>query len=194
MCTESHQRVEVVTHDSDDEDEFLDRTGDVARKREMRGARATKREVTYTYDQLSAQHCEVLKDLQEMCSRLMEVQRLKEAKEAAASREEGDDLEAFMSNINKQLPDKHKTLTWKLRCIELRKEETRVRRLVNIARPAAVTELLPPQLPEGLILPGSQVKKTTCPTRPSSYVAANSNAKMVSNNKFCDMNFAEMIF
>lgn len=173
----SHERAEVVTHDSDDEDEFLDRTGDVARKRDMRGARATKREVTYTYTQLSAQHGEVLAELQEQCSRLLEVQKLKEAKDAAANREEGDDLDAFMKNINKQIPDKHKTLTWKLRCIELRKEEARMRRLVNIARPPTVTELQPPQLPDGLILPGSQVKKTTLPPRPASNVAPTSNAK-----------------
>ena len=57
------------------------------------------------------QHDSIVKELLEICSKLVEVQRLKKQLEEGGEQE----LEDFTSNIsNKVLPDRHKTLNWKV--------------------------------------------------------------------------------
>ncbi|KAA0197442.1 hypothetical protein HAZT_HAZT009717 [Hyalella azteca] len=146
----------VVDSDSDDEDEFLDRTGDVEKKRDRRYVRSSRREKTYTYSELLEQHTTAVTELHALAQQLLEVQRAKEATAGKDSDKDAEDLDVFMVSMNKLALDKHKMLTCKLKFIELRKEEARVRRLLNVARPASIAEVAAPSYPPELILPGTQ--------------------------------------
>ncbi|KAF2363774.1 Epithelial sodium channel [Trinorchestia longiramus] len=174
----------AVESDSDEEDEFLDRTGDVARKRDRRYVRSAKREKAYTYEELREQHSTALAELQELGLRLLEAQRAKEALASKDSEKETEDLDIFMRSMNKLALDKHKMLTWKLKFIEMRKEEARLRRLLNVARPADVAEAQAPSFPPELILPGSQRsvdKKLTVASASSKTQQSSAGAKNVSS-------------
>ncbi|XP_069997060.1 kanadaptin isoform X3 [Penaeus vannamei] len=142
---ESHERkrrdwAENDYYDSD-EDNFLDRTGDVERKRLKRMKNDGGKEAgsAETYDSLLTKYNGVIEELSSLEEKLGEAERLKQEADA----EEEDDLDSFMQKLKTQVPDKHKRVTWKLRAIELRKEELRLRRLTNVARPLGVPEMKP---------------------------------------------------
>ncbi|XP_037798611.1 kanadaptin-like [Penaeus monodon] len=142
---ESHERkrrdwAENDYYDSD-EDNFLDRTGDVERKRLKRMKHDGGKEggSAETYDSLFTKYNGVIEELSSLEEKLGDAERLKQEADA----EEEDDLDSFMQKLKTQVPDKHKRVTWKLRAIELRKEELRLRRLTNVARPLGVPEIKP---------------------------------------------------
>ncbi|XP_042880061.1 kanadaptin-like isoform X2 [Penaeus japonicus] len=142
---ESHERkrrdwAENDYYDSD-EDNFLDRTGDVERKRLKRMKKDSGKEggSAETYDSLLTKYKEVIEELSSLEEKLAEADRLKQEADA----EEEEDLDSFMQKLKTQVPDKHKRVMWKLRAIELRKEELRLRRLTNVARPFGVQEMKP---------------------------------------------------
>ncbi|XP_071515189.1 kanadaptin [Panulirus ornatus] len=142
---ESHERkrrdwAENDYYDSD-EDDFLDRTGDVQRKRIRRMKEAGGKDSGFVenYDTLMTKYKEVTKELENLEGKLAEADYLKQASESSRGAE--DDLDTYMHKLKSQVPDKHKRVAWKLRAVELRKDELRLRRLTNIARPLGVPEL-----------------------------------------------------
>ncbi|KAJ9593945.1 hypothetical protein L9F63_014659 [Diploptera punctata] len=147
-----------------DEDTFLDRTGTVELKRQQRMRAAGKKdpeEVVETYDSLVKKHSEVLSQLQELelehhkVSMDMNKSTVKQEDE-----EEEDALDAFMMTLSKPAPDKTLLNKIKYRHDLLKQEEVRLRKLVNIAKPANLPELQPPDktIPSSTVT--STIKKT----------------------------------
>ncbi|XP_050687166.1 kanadaptin-like isoform X1 [Eriocheir sinensis] len=160
---ESHQQrkrdwAENDYYDSD-EDDFLDRTGDIQRRRLKRmkaSGSAGQEGGAETYDSLIKKYRNATEELADLERKLAEAEAIKEASKAQRGGEGGeDDLDSFMHSLKSQVPDKHKRVTWKLRAIELRKDELKLRRLVNIARPLGVPELKPYQSMHGTGAGGS---------------------------------------
>ena len=83
-----------------DEDEFMDRTGDIGRKRKMRMKMAGKTEgdTIETYDSLLAKHKKAEEDMVEMENELKKaMQRKAEAEKRSAS----GDLDSYLSELKK---------------------------------------------------------------------------------------------
>lgn len=124
-----------------DEDEFLDRTGAVEKKRQQRMRAAGKLETqTETYDSL-------VKKQEELASKIVaienELQELSNSKKNKADISEDEDaLDAFMSNLSSQVPDDKLISKLKSQLLQLRKEEVHVKKLVSIACPASLPILV----------------------------------------------------
>ncbi|KAB7503820.1 Kanadaptin [Armadillidium nasatum] len=122
-----------------DEDEFLDRTGDIERKREQRRKEleASKGVVEVeTYDSL---YDEVVSTLEKLETDLKKSEGHKY--EENDLKADSDDLDSYMLHLSSELPDKHKRAAWKIEVIKLSKEEWKLRKLVNVARPLGVPEI-----------------------------------------------------
>ncbi|MPC12370.1 uncharacterized protein E2C01_005061 [Portunus trituberculatus] len=142
-----------------DEDDFLDRTGDIQRRR-LKRMKATqtagKDGDAENYDSLMKKYTKTTEELADLEGKLAEAAAVQEASKAGKGQAPEDDLDSFMHSLKFQAPDKHKRVTWKLRAIELRKEELKLRRLVNIARPLGIPELKPYQSQHGTVAGGSR--------------------------------------
>ncbi|KAK8376160.1 hypothetical protein O3P69_008702 [Scylla paramamosain] len=142
-----------------DEDDFLDRTGDIQRRRlkRMKATQAAGKDGdAETYDSLMKKYTQATEELVDLEGKLAEAAAVQEASKAGRGQAPEDDLDSFMHSLKFQAPDKHKRVTWKLRAIELRKEELKLRRLVNIARPLGIPELKPYQSQHGTAAGGSR--------------------------------------
>ncbi|KAK8782918.1 hypothetical protein V5799_015741 [Amblyomma americanum] len=160
-CHEGRKRKEKNWEENDyydsDEDTFLDRTGTIEKKREMRKKMARKEtpEVD-TYDTL----LEKLRIVEEQIGQLQT--KLEESKKASerAEGEADDSLEAFMSALkSRSLEDKTQRSRWRQELAGLLQERLRLTRVANIAKPAHL-----PPLTNALLMPqargdGSGVKK-----------------------------------
>ncbi|XP_069702821.1 kanadaptin [Periplaneta americana] len=131
-----------------DEDTFLDRTGTVEKKRQQRMRAAGKKdptEVVETYDSLLKKHSDLLLELQKL-----ELQLQKAVVNVASSstkdneNDEEDALDAFMMKLSAPAADRKQVTKIKSQIAALKQEEVRLRKLVNIARPANIPELQPP--------------------------------------------------
>ncbi|XP_011403013.2 PREDICTED: kanadaptin-like [Amphimedon queenslandica] len=141
-----------------DEDNFLDRTGDVDKKRKTRMKRVGKIEDTVeTYESLSSKLSAVETELKELH------QSLENSKKGISG--SGDSLDSFMKSISSQV-DKQKQSEMKLRIHQLKKEEVRLRKLVKVAEPYR----LPDSIKIGTIStpPSSKIftKQTECQDNP----------------------------
>ncbi|XP_012265159.2 kanadaptin [Athalia rosae] len=129
-----------------DEDNFLDRTGSIEKKRLQRMRMAGKLEDTVeTYTSLLEKHKAVVKQITDIEKNLHSAQKQKVA-EVNSSDE--DALDTFMSNLNSVVPNKSETIKMKLELQTLRKEEMRLINLVNIAKPANLPPLKPQKTAE----------------------------------------------
>uniref|UniRef100_A0A3Q0RWN5 Solute carrier family 4 member 1 adaptor protein n=1 Tax=Amphilophus citrinellus TaxID=61819 RepID=A0A3Q0RWN5_AMPCI len=120
-------------YDSDD-DTFLDRTGTVERKRQERMKKAGKiEERPETYDSLVAKLAEVEKELAETQKKLSS---------SASSAE--DSLEAFMTAVKSEVAmDAVVRRKLHVHVADLRRDAQRLRKLVELTRPAQMPSLLP---------------------------------------------------
>ncbi|XP_046545133.1 kanadaptin-like isoform X2 [Haliotis rubra] len=139
---ESHKRKEKNWEDNDfydsDEDTFLDRTGTIEKKRVQRMKKAGKIEdKAETYDSLMTKHTNVSKEIEEIEAKLEKAK----ADAAAFDNEEVDALDAYMSAIKSGVMDTKTKMKLKRQLIELKQEEQKLRRLVNLAKPASLPEL-----------------------------------------------------
>lgn len=134
---ESRQRKKKKWEENDyydsDEDTFLDRTGSIEKKREMR-KRIEKKNVAETYESID----EKLKIVSEEIEDIM--RKLSASKSGAASENtsETDSLEAYMSTLsdNKEAAsDKIERRKLRYRLQEAEKEKAHLEKLLNIARP-----------------------------------------------------------
>merc|ERR1712029_397056 len=123
-----------------DEDEFLDRTGDIEMKRKKRMKLAgVTTDTIETYDSLTKKVEEVEKEQKELEIRLNEV--LKQ-KAAAEQNESENDLDKYMADLKKgQNVNKEVVSKLKLRQKELSTEKERLVKLINIAKPTHMPEL-----------------------------------------------------
>ncbi|TMW40782.1 hypothetical protein DOY81_014138 [Sarcophaga bullata] len=123
------------SQDSDsDDDEFWDRTGDVARKKQRKANANTS--VTLTYEDLLKQEADLDVQIKEIENNILVYQeQQKLAKSQMAT--DGDDLDAFMENLQGKDTKLDKTEIRKLRLEEqrLKSDKQRVQRLIKIAKP-----------------------------------------------------------
>ncbi|XP_061116872.1 kanadaptin [Conger conger] len=141
-------------YDSDD-DTFLDRTGVVERKRKERMKRAGKiEERPETYDSLVLKLAGAEKELTET------EKKLSASEKGGAHSSSEDPLDAFMSEVRSSASmDGVERRKLHLHVSELRREAARLRRLVELTRPAQLPALQPgsqssdPGQPRKLVLP-----------------------------------------
>uniref|UniRef100_A0A0L8GLK9 Uncharacterized protein n=1 Tax=Octopus bimaculoides TaxID=37653 RepID=A0A0L8GLK9_OCTBM len=138
-CSESRKRKKKNWEENDfydsDEDTFLDRTGTIEKKREQRMKKAGKLDdKAETYDSLSEKHTEILQEMQEIEEKL---EKARADAEAAESNEDLDALDAYMNSIKSGMMDTKTRLKLKRRLLELRPQEQRLRKLMNIAKPVS---------------------------------------------------------
>ncbi|KAH3699321.1 hypothetical protein DPMN_074277 [Dreissena polymorpha] len=118
-----------------DEDTYLDRTGVIEKKREMRKHKVGKSDQsTETYDTLMAKHEEITKEIEEIEAKLAHAK----AQAAAMDSDDLDALDAYMSAIKSGMMDTKTKMKLKRQLMELKQEEQKVRKLVNIAKPASL--------------------------------------------------------
>ncbi|XP_064550627.1 kanadaptin [Drosophila montana] len=131
--------------DSDDEDEFWDRTGDVARKKQRKAN--TSASVTLTYDDLLKQELELDAELQKVEQEIGAYQqnekRLKEL--AVQQQSDGDDLDNFMDTLSENVTQLDKTEIKKLRMEQqrIKSEQQKLQRLIKIAKPTDLPFVTP---------------------------------------------------
>ncbi|EDV48574.1 kanadaptin [Drosophila erecta] len=137
---EAQKRKLLKKGDSDDEDEFWDRTGDVARKKQRKENAGVS--VTLTYEDLLKQEIDLNIELEKVEQEISTYQlKEKKLKELAAKQEtEGDDLDNFMDLLTKDVEKLDKTEIKKLRLEQqrLKGEQQKVERLLKIAKPTAL--------------------------------------------------------
>ncbi|KAH8308284.1 hypothetical protein KR059_009900 [Drosophila kikkawai] len=137
---EAQKRKIVKAGDSDDEDDFWDRTGDVERKKQRLAHSGAS--VTLTYEDLLKQESDLnaLMDKVELeiGSYQQKERKLKEMAEKQKS--VGDDLDNFMDMLNEDVEQLDKTEIKKLRLEQqrLKSEQQKVQRLLKIAKPTAL--------------------------------------------------------
>ncbi|ELU12873.1 hypothetical protein CAPTEDRAFT_223125 [Capitella teleta] len=134
-------------YDSDD-DEFLDRTGDIERKRKMRMKMfGHKKEQAATYESLVPQLEEVEKEIAELELKLEKAKSETETLEAQGM----DALDAYMTAIKAGNMDTKTRMSIKRSLVDLRREQQRLSAMVKVARPVHLPSLqkLPAQ-PEKL--------------------------------------------
>lgn len=125
-----------------DEDIYLDRTGTIEKKRQIRMNKVGKSgKSAETYDSLLERHTEIVMEMQEIENKLAQAK----AEAAAFENEEVDALDAYMTAIKSGAMDTKTKMKLKCRLLELKQEEQKVRKLVNIAKPASLPELKVPE-------------------------------------------------
>ncbi|KOC68793.1 Kanadaptin [Habropoda laboriosa] len=126
-----------------DEDNFLDRTGSVERKREQRMRLAGKLdEKVETYDSLLEKHREVLKRISHLSTSMKNWQTANDATKKETTEE--DALDAFMSSLSSYALTKSDIAKMKLELQNLRREEAGLIKLLNLTRPANLPALSSP--------------------------------------------------
>ncbi|XP_066580937.1 kanadaptin-like [Prorops nasuta] len=129
---------EADFYDSD-EDEFLDRTGTIAKKREKRKRLAGKSE-----NQVET-HSSLVEKLDIVTKKIVELEYNLKASEKLnkmdMTNDDEDALDAFMSNLNSTALSKDDKIKIKLELQGLKREEERLVKLVNISRPANLPPL-----------------------------------------------------
>uniref|UniRef100_A0A3Q2FFR1 Solute carrier family 4 member 1 adaptor protein n=1 Tax=Cyprinodon variegatus TaxID=28743 RepID=A0A3Q2FFR1_CYPVA len=125
-------------YDSDD-DTFLDRTGTVERKRQERMKKAGKiEERTETYESLVAKLSSVEKELADT------QKKLNAGKQGSSASCAEDSLDAFMTAVRSEAAmDAVQRRKLHIHVADLRKEAQRLRKLVDLTRPAQMPSLLP---------------------------------------------------
>ncbi|XP_044262562.1 kanadaptin [Tribolium madens] len=127
-------------YDSDD-DTFLDRTGAIEKKREMR-IKAKVPQKAETYESLMEKEKEISDCIRKLECELEECQ--KSLASVGTSSTEADPLDSFMMELKQSKPSKQSVNKLKSELIKLKQEHGNVIKLVNIAKPAS----LPPLVPE----------------------------------------------
>ncbi|XP_054714718.1 kanadaptin-like [Uloborus diversus] len=135
---ESRQRKKKKWEENDyydsDEDTFLDRTGVIERKREMRKM-AEKKFESETYESLQMKLKGIEIEIEDIKSKICAE---KNTTNSAASQREDDSLDAYMSTLSEtdKVPsDKFERTKLKVRLAEAEKEKSRLEKMLDIAKP-----------------------------------------------------------
>nr|XP_003700466.1 PREDICTED: kanadaptin isoform X1 [Megachile rotundata] len=123
-----------------DEDNFLDRTGSVEKKREQRMRLAGKLEdKAETYDSLLEKHKQVTKRISHLSN---SIENWQNANSIEKETTDEDALDAFMSSLNSSALTKSDIAKMKVELQNLRKEEASLTKLLNLTRPANLPALV----------------------------------------------------
>ncbi|KAK3608661.1 hypothetical protein CHS0354_042673 [Potamilus streckersoni] len=118
-----------------EEDTYLDRTGTIEKKRQMRMKQSGKDELAVeTYDSLVEKHTAVIQEIETIQAKLDKAK----ADAAAYESEEVDALDAYMSAIKGGVMDTKTKMKLKRQLMELKQEEMKLSKLVKIAKPASM--------------------------------------------------------
>ncbi|XP_055851533.1 kanadaptin [Episyrphus balteatus] len=131
----------IVKPDSDDEDDFFDRTGDVERKKMRKSNPSTS--VTVTYEDLLSQEIELEEKLKQVKAKMEEYQELaRQVKES--KKQQIEDLDTFMENLTDAQTVLEKSDLWKLQMEEkqLLVDQTKLKRLIQIAKPIELPAII----------------------------------------------------
>ncbi|CAK9796831.1 SLC4A1AP [Anthophora plagiata] len=140
-----------------DEDNFLDRTGAVEKKREQRMRLAGKLdEKVETYDSLLEKHREVVKRISHLSTTMDNWQSANDASKKETTEE--DALDVFMSSLSSNALTKSDIANMKLELQNLRREEASLTKLLNLTRPANLPALSSPDISDQII---TEAKTTT---------------------------------
>ncbi|KAJ6634434.1 Kanadaptin, partial [Pseudolycoriella hygida] len=151
---ESRKR-KIEHSDSDGDDDFYDRTGDVERKKQER--EAANQNKTLSYHELVEREKQLSQSLDEVNGKIDNYKKLEKKLKQRSYKEDG--LDDFMSNLSYEKP-MDKTEIRKLRIEEqrIKNEHNNLKRLIKIARPV---DLMPrPAEPKTV---DSEKKKHTPP-------------------------------
>ncbi|KAK9507944.1 hypothetical protein O3M35_007700 [Rhynocoris fuscipes] len=147
-----------------DEDSFLDRTGDLDKKREKRMRKAGKiQDTVETYDSLMEKHKVILENLAEAERKLNQLSEEMNVPTVEESGEDLDELDAYMMTLKQKKPKKIDVKIAKDEVNRLQKEEANLRKLINIAKPANMPELI---LKKNVIPPVSDSTISSNPEKP----------------------------
>ncbi|GFO30162.1 kanadaptin [Plakobranchus ocellatus] len=135
-----------------DEDTFLDRTGTIEKKRFQRMKKAGKDEAE-TYESLLEKYNKVTAEILDIENQL---QKAKAEAEALVS-EEMDELDAYMVSIKSGAMDTKTRMQLKGNLMRLKTEEQKLRKLVNIAKPASLPPVKPPTVPSAMSVPTTEL-------------------------------------
>jgi len=123
-----------------DEDEFLDRTGDIEGRRKMRMRLAgVGKDTVETYDTLVKKHEETEKEILET---EVELKKALERRAKAEKKSNENDLDSYLAELKRGAQvDKETVTKLKVRIQNLTAEKDRLVKLINIAKPASMPEL-----------------------------------------------------
>ncbi|XP_047118965.1 kanadaptin isoform X2 [Schistocerca piceifrons] len=129
-----------------DEDTFLDRTGAVEKKRQQRMQAAGKvQQEAETYDSLLKKYNEVQQQIKEIEKQyIIAAQKLSHNSGDSVDDDDDEDaLDAYMTQLSSGIVDKKAVSNLKIQLQSLKSEGDHLRKLVNIAKPASLPELVP---------------------------------------------------
>ncbi|KAK2576663.1 hypothetical protein KPH14_005325 [Odynerus spinipes] len=127
---------------SSDEDNFLDRTGSIEKKREHRMKLAGKLEPQVdTYESLMEKHSIIVKKITDLVDIMRKSQIFESEPSKNVEDEDEDALDAFMSSLNAPVLNKVEKRKMKRELQDLRQEEARLIKLLNSLRPANLPRL-----------------------------------------------------
>eukprot|EP00092_Neocalanus_flemingeri_P004745 GFUD01005110.1.p1 GENE.GFUD01005110.1~~GFUD01005110.1.p1 ORF type:complete len:740 (-),score=266.57 GFUD01005110.1:100-2319(-) len=123
-----------------DEDEFLDRTGDIQERRKKRMKLAgVGKDTIETYDTLLKKHEETEKEISEA---EVELKKALERRAKAEKKSSENDLDSYLAELKRGAQvDKETVTKLKVRMQNLTAEKDRLVKLINIAKPASMPEL-----------------------------------------------------
>lgn len=156
-------------HSSSDEDDFLDRTGEVERKRQRKEAGKVKEVVDY--ETLQKQEKELLERLKEIEDTIADYHR-----KISGKKVEDDDLDAFMKNLSKEkVLDKAELRKLRVEQQSLNADHVRLKRLIELAKPIE----FPPINNSSLAAPQKTLKMPLFGKRNKFSTIFNNKAKIV---------------
>lgn len=127
---------------SSDEDNFLDRTGSIEKKRQQRMRLAGKLEPQKdTYDSLVEKHDIVVKQITDLVECMRKSQKFESESSKNEKDTEEDALDAFMSSLNVTILTKADKRKMKVKLQDLRQEEAKLIKLLNPLRPTNLPPL-----------------------------------------------------
>lgn len=127
------RRRKIEASDSDDDDEFYDRTGDVERKRQQKAANAQTNALSH--DELLEQERALIEKINTLNGHIDENQTKDRVTRKRRSGND-EDLDDFMSNLSKDKTlDKTEIRRMRVELQSLRNDHVRLQRLIRIARP-----------------------------------------------------------
>nr|XP_022905250.1 kanadaptin [Onthophagus taurus]XP_022905251.1 kanadaptin [Onthophagus taurus]XP_022905252.1 kanadaptin [Onthophagus taurus]XP_022905253.1 kanadaptin [Onthophagus taurus] len=125
-------------YDSDD-DTFLDRTGVIEKKREIRMKNKVPQQAE-TYQSLAEKELKLNGDIKRIETQLLEAENEEKNRK---DHEEGDSLETFMKKLKRSKGiDKEKKNKLKIELQQIKNEMERVKKLMGIAKPTNLPELV----------------------------------------------------
>ncbi|XP_058813771.1 kanadaptin [Topomyia yanbarensis] len=131
QATHEPRRRHTKTADSDDDDDFLDRTGDIERRRQRKLAK-TSTEV-HTYEDLIRRESELLERLEEVEAK---IQRHQIIEKGTRLPENDDDVDDFLTKLSEDKPyDKFEVRRLRLEKDRLAKDHITLQKLIKIAKP-----------------------------------------------------------